>query len=199
MEHSGDDQRTAQRLLALASQSAAMILTKLGEGDLAWIASQRGLTAAERSEDPAVAGSLLRSVVHSLHSDGRAEDARDMTRRAADYMRSRLDPSEPRIVSVYGTLLLPGAVAAARSNDRSTAGEYLAEASDMAELIGQDTNHLWTAFGPTNVRIHQVTAAMSLGDVQVALDLIPHNRRTGTARRAPSPSLPRSRQRLSRP
>jgi hypothetical protein len=173
-EYSGDDQRTADRVLALAGQSAAMILTKLGQGDLAWIASQRGLTAAERSEDAAVTGSLLRSVVHSLHSDGRAEDARDMTRRATDYMRTRLDPSEPRIISVYGTLLLPGAIAAARSNDRSTAGEYLAEAEDMAGLLGKDTNHLWTAFGPTNVRIHQVTAAMSLGDVQVALELIPH-------------------------
>jgi transcriptional regulator with XRE-family HTH domain len=172
-EYTGDERRTADRLLALASQSAAMILTKLGQGDLAWIASQRGLTAAERSEDTAVTGSLLRSVVHSLHSDGRAEDARDMTRRAADYLRSRLDPSDPRIVSVYGTLLLPGAIAAARSNDRSTASEYLAEAEDMAGLIGTDTNHLWTAFGPTNVKIHQVTTAMSLGDVQIAIDLIP--------------------------
>ena len=44
----------------------------------------------------------------------------------------------------------------------------------MATLIGTDTNHLWTAFGPTNVKIHRVTTAMSLGDVQVALDLIPH-------------------------
>lgn len=173
-EYSGDERRTADRLLAFASQSAAMILAKLGQGDLAWIASQRGLAAAERSEDPAVMGSLLRSVVHSLHSDGRAEHARDMTRRAADYLRAKLDPAEPRIVAVYGTLLLPGAIAAARSNDRSTAGEYLAEAQDMAGLIGTDTNHLWTAFGPTNVKIHQVTAAMSLGDVQVALDLIPH-------------------------
>lgn len=178
-EYSGDERRTADRLLALSSQSAAMILTKLGQGDLAWIASQRGLAAAERSEDPAVTGSLLRSVIHSLYSDGRAEDARDMTRRAADYVRSRLDTSEPRIVSVYGTLLLPGAIAAARTNDRSTAGGYLAEAAEMAGLLSQDSNHLWTAFGPTNVKIHQVTAAMSLGDVQVALDLIPSTETRG--------------------
>ena len=173
-EYSGEDRRTAHRVLALAGQSAAMILAKLGEGDLAWIASQRGLAAAEQSEDVAIIGSLLRSVIHSLHSDGRAENARDMTGRAADYLRTRLDASEPRIISVYGTLLLPGAIAAARSNDRSTATEYLAEATDMASLLGQDANHVWTAFGPTNVQIHKVTAAMSLGDVQVALDLIPH-------------------------
>ncbi|MCO6004495.1 helix-turn-helix domain-containing protein [Actinoallomurus purpureus] len=172
-EYSGHERQTAERLLAMATQSAAMILTKLGQGDLAWIASQRGLAAAERSGDPAVTGSLLRSVIHSLHSDGRAADARDMTRRAADYLRRNLDPHEPRIISVYGTMLLPGAIAAARANDRVTAGEYLAEADDMARLLGADTNHLWTAFGPTNVRIHRVATAMSLGDVQIALDLIP--------------------------
>lgn len=173
-EYSGGEQRAADRMLALASQSAAMILTKLGQGDLAWVASQRGLAAAVRSEDPAVIGSLLRSVVHSLLSDGRIDDARDMTRRAADYLHSILDTTEPRIVSVYGTLLLPGAIAAARSNDRSTANEYLSEAGDMARLVGKDTNYLWTAFGPTNVKIHQITIAMSLGDAQIALDLIPH-------------------------
>lgn len=172
-EYSGYEGRAAYRLLALASQSAAVILPKLGQGDLAWIASQRGLAAAERSGDPAITGSLLRSVIHSLHSDGRAADARDMTQRAADYVRSELNPPDPRIISVYGTLLLPGAIAAARANDRSTAGEYLAEAEDMARLVGKDTNHLWTAFGPTNVKIHQVSTAMALGDVQIALDLIP--------------------------
>jgi tetratricopeptide (TPR) repeat protein len=172
-EYSGGEQRTADRVLALASQSAAMILTKLGQGDLAWVASQRGLAVAERSEDPAVIGSLLRSVVHSLLSDGRIDDAREMTRRAADYLRSILDAADPRIVSVYGTLLLPGAIAAARSNDRSTAREYMSEAGDMARLVGKDANYLWTAFGPSNVKIHHVTIAMSLGDAQIALDLIP--------------------------
>jgi transcriptional regulator with XRE-family HTH domain len=167
------DRRATDRVLALASQSAAMILTKLGQSDLAWVASQRGLVAAERSEDPAVIGSLLRSVVHSLLSEGRVGDARDMTRCAAEYLRSILDTAQPRLVSVYGTLLLPGAIAAARSNDRDTAYEYLSDADDMARLVGRDVNHLWTAFGPTNVKIHQLSIAMSLGDVQIALDLVP--------------------------
>jgi hypothetical protein len=172
-EHSGDDRRTADRMLALTDQSAAMILSMLGKGDLAWIASQHGLVAAERSEDPTVIGSLLRSIIHSLLSDGRIDDARDMTWRAAVYMRSVLDRADPRMVSVYGTLLLPGAVAAARCKDRKTAGEYLSEANDMAQLVVRDANHLWTAFGPTNVKLHDVTVAMSLGDVQIAVDLIP--------------------------
>ncbi|TNY37765.1 helix-turn-helix domain-containing protein [Thermomonospora catenispora] len=172
-EYIGDEHRSAERVAALANQAAAMILTKLGEADLAWIAAQKGLAAAERSEDPAVIGSLFRSVIHSLHTQDRHSDSKEMTRKAADYLRRELTPSAPEIVSIYGTLLLPGAVAAARAGDRSTAAEYLDEAEEMATLIGTDANHLWTAFGPTNVKIHRVTAAMSLGDVQIALDLIP--------------------------
>jgi transcriptional regulator with XRE-family HTH domain len=178
-EWSGNDRHHVERTAALADQSAAIILTKLGESELAWIAAQRGLATAERSEDPAVIGSLLRSVIHALHTDGRAGDATDMTRRAADYLRRELDLSAAQIVSIYGALLLPGAVAAARANDRSTAGAYLDEAEEMAAHLGADANHLWTAFGPTNVNIHRVTIAMALGDVQVALDLIPKINTTG--------------------
>lgn len=172
-EYSGDQGRNADRLAALAHQAATAILSKVGETDLAWIAAQRGLAAAERSEDPAVIGSLLRSVIYALHSQGRLAPAADMTRRAAHYLQQVLDPTDPRIVSVYGTLVLPGAIAAARAGDRSTAGEYLNEAEDMAALLGEDANHLWTAFGPANVKVHRITTAMSLGDVQVALRLIP--------------------------
>lgn len=39
-EYSGDQLSSANRLAALASHSAAMILTKLGQTDLAWIAAQ---------------------------------------------------------------------------------------------------------------------------------------------------------------
>ncbi|WP_344900746.1 helix-turn-helix transcriptional regulator [Actinomadura meridiana] len=172
-EYTGDDRHAADRLAAFASQSAAMILTKFGETDLAWIAAQRGLGSAERSEDPAVIGSLFRSAIHVLYSLGRLTDSTMMTGRASDFLRRELDPKAPGIVSIYGTLLLPGAVAAARAGDRLTAAEYLDEADEMATHLGADANHLWTAFGPTNVKIHRVVTAMALGDVPIALKLIP--------------------------
>src|SRR5690606_9873106 len=46
-------------------------------------------------------------------------------------------------------------------------------ADRAAQRLGGDANHLWTAFGPTNVNIHRVATAMELGDVQVAVDLGP--------------------------
>lgn len=168
-----EQQRCADRLAALAAQSAAMILTKLGETDLAWIAAQHGLAAAEHSEDPLVIGSLLRSVIHALQSQGRLDDANAMADRAITYLSRKLDHASPGLLSVYGTLLLPAAVAAAKARDRTTTRRYLDRAEKTAGALGGDANHLWTAFGPTNVQIHRVTTAMALGDVPVALDLIP--------------------------
>ncbi len=47
------------------------------------------------------------------------------------------------------------------------------EAQQAASRLGADANYMWTAFGPTNVAIHQVNTAMELGDVQIALDIGP--------------------------
>ncbi|WP_067973022.1 helix-turn-helix domain-containing protein [Nocardiopsis trehalosi] len=169
--YTGEQAAMANTLLALAGQATAMILTKVGESDLAWIAAQRGLEAAEKTGDPVVIGSLFRSAVHSLHSHGQPATAAQMTKRAADYLHDRLDGSDVRLLSVYGTLLLPGAVAAARAGDRATARTYLDEADRAARRLGTDANHVWTAFGPTNVAVHRVVTANALGDVGLALDL----------------------------
>ncbi|GAA0628337.1 helix-turn-helix transcriptional regulator [Sporichthya brevicatena] len=162
----------AAALLALVYQATAMILTKLGETDLAWMAADRGLTAARRSEDPVVVGSLFRSVSHALMSHGRHRDAVSLAMDAGVYLRNA-DQSTPEMLSIYGTLNLAGSMAAARDGDRSAAQEFLREASIAASRLGADANLVWTAFGPTNVSIHRVATAMELGDVQVAVDVGP--------------------------
>ena len=89
-EYGGDDRHRAYGLLAMAYQAAAVTLPKVGEQDLAWIASDRGLAAAERSGDPVIIGSLFRSVTHSLLSVGQYAAAVRMTEQAADYLRDEL-------------------------------------------------------------------------------------------------------------
>ncbi|PZS34909.1 MAG: XRE family transcriptional regulator [Pseudonocardiales bacterium] len=167
----GSDSRRARSLLAMTYQAAAMILTKLGDTDLAWMAADRGLTAAQDSENPVIIGSLFRSVTYSLLSNGRYTEAVRLTHDAADYLRPGLAKASPDFLSIFGTLFLAGAMAAARNQDRGTTRIFLAEADQTAQRLGRDGNHFWTAFGPTNVAIHRVSTAMELGDVQVAIDL----------------------------
>jgi hypothetical protein len=85
---------------------------------------------------------------------------------------SRLDTHNPthQQLSVFGSLLLRGAIAAALAGDRAGALELLDEADKAATPFGEDRNHRWTAFGPTNVLLHRVHVAVTLGDAGTALE-----------------------------
>lgn len=169
----------AHRLLASVHQLATGVLTKLGEADLASLAAAKGLSAAHISGSELMIGSLYRSVTHALVSIGEYEQAVALSRAASDYLQPGLNTASPEYLSVYGTLHLVGAVAASRQENRADTTTFLGTAEESARRLGRDGNYLWTAFGPTNVAIHRVTAAMELGDVQIAVDLGPRIVTTG--------------------
>lgn len=171
--HGDADGQRAHTLAASAHQLATAFLTKLGETDLAAISASRGLAAANTSGNELMIGSLYRSAAHALLSIGEFEQAVALIRAAADHLEPGLSHATPEYLSVYGMLHLVGAVASSRREDRSDTTTFLTEADMAATRIGHDANHLWTSFGPTNVKIHRVTAAMELGNVQVAVDLGP--------------------------
>jgi transcriptional regulator with XRE-family HTH domain len=164
-----EDRATVLKILALAYQAAASVLIKVGEPDIAWIAAERGLNAAEAAGGTAVRGSLIRSVAFALHSTGRPEAAMRLVDSGADCLRGEVVGNDS-ILSVYGTILLVGSMAAARFGDGPKAADYLREADIAARRLGKDANHLWTAFGPTNVAIHRVNTAVELGDIQTVFD-----------------------------
>lgn len=166
---SGQEQVRAFGLLALSYHAAAAVLTKTGEADLAWLAADRGLMAAERSDSPAVRSSLVRSVAFALASIGQFEPAMRLIESGAQHLEPDVGDDET-VVSVYGMLFLAGAMAAARFGDGPKVASYLQEADSAARRLGRDANHLWTAFGPTNVAIHRVNTAAELGDMPTVLN-----------------------------
>ncbi|MGI5470264.1 helix-turn-helix domain-containing protein [Streptomyces sp. CA-132043] len=169
--YSGRQREDAYALLALTYQAAAMVLGKVGESELAWIAADRGLAAAQHSGQSSVTGSLFRAVTHCLLASGRFTAAIQLVNEAAVVMQPELGNGDDEHISVYGTLFLAGAMAAARTEDRATTQTFLREADETAQRLGADANHMWTAFGPTNVAIHRVATAGELGDLQIAADL----------------------------
>lgn len=169
--HSGRDREEAHAQLALAYHGAAMVLGKVGESELAWIAADRGLAAAQQSGQSTVTCSLFRAVAHCLMATGRFTAAIQLVNDAAAVLEPGLGAADDEYLSVYGTLFLVGAMAAARAEDRATTQTFLREADEAAQRLGADGNHLWTAFGPTNVAIHRVATAGELGDIQIAADL----------------------------
>lgn len=166
----GDEKLGAYKLLAHSHHVSSLLLTKVGEADLAWVSAERGFQAAQLSGDLTTQGGVVRSIIHSLQSTGRYADAARLTNDAAAFLEPGLADATPEFLSVYGMVFLAGSVAAARKGDRGTVRTFLQEASDAAARLGYDGNHLWTGFGPTNVELHRVTTAMDLGDVQIAID-----------------------------
>jgi ADP-ribose pyrophosphatase YjhB (NUDIX family) len=147
--YEGRDREQVHELMAMTYQGAAMVLTKLGETDLAWIAADRGLAAAQLSGNATVTGSLFRSVAHCLLSNGRFDAAVQLVGDAGEYLRSGLDDATPEFLSIFGTLYLTGSMAAAHAEDRGTTLTFLGEADRAARRLGGDANYVWTAFGPT--------------------------------------------------
>jgi hypothetical protein len=87
----------------------------------------------------------------------------------AEQLRQDASSDTPTVASLAGALWLIAAVIAARRTDRGEAWRRLDIAEQLAELVGHDGNHAWTAFGPTNVAIHRVSVAAELGDPAEAL------------------------------
>jgi len=170
---SADDALRAHAQLALTYQVAATTLTKFGETDLAWIAADRGLTHARYSDNSVASASLLRAVIHALLSNGRYGEAVALTEQAAAHIADTVDLTTPTGLSVYGAVFLAGSMAASRLDDPPATRTFLNEAEHLADRLRYDGNHLWTAFGPTNVAIHRVSTAVELGNVQIAVELGP--------------------------
>jgi transcriptional regulator with XRE-family HTH domain len=167
----GDARLRAHTLSAEAHHVAASILLKLGDQGLALVAADRSMQAARASHDPLTVGSSARIVTHALMSSGHHGAAATTASSQAACLDLDVPAHDRESLSVYGSLLLRGAIAAAQRGDRQTAHELLAEAADAGARLGSDANLRWTAFGPVNVKLHHVHIAVTLGDAGTATDI----------------------------
>jgi len=167
----GDGKLRACALAADAYHLAAGILLKTGDHGLAHLATDRSMTAALASQDPLTVGTSARIVTHTLASSGHLPAAIATARNHSQRLDRQTGTQTPESLSVYGSVLLRGALAAAQHDDRATAHEMLAEAAGAARRLGTDANLRGTAFGPVNAQLHQVNVAVTLGDAGTAIDL----------------------------
>jgi transcriptional regulator with XRE-family HTH domain len=174
MEAASADDAAYRRACAAVSARihhlAATTLSKIGEADLAWIAAERAMQAADEADDPLVLASAARSGTHALLAVGRFDDALELGEVAARWLGPRMAAGDPVALSLYGMLHLRTAVAAARHQDRTTANELLAHADRAADQLGEDANHWFTGFGPSNVELHRISAALDLGDIPQVIE-----------------------------
>jgi hypothetical protein len=167
----GEAQSRAFALSADAHHVAAGLLLKLDDQGLAYLAADRSMRAAQTSGDPVTVAASARIITHTLMSGGHLATAITTASSHAARLDHDIPAHTPDSLSVYGALLLRGSIAAAQLGNRGTAHELLGEAEDAGERLGFDGNLRWTAFGPTNAKLHRVNIAVTLGDAGTAVDV----------------------------
>jgi hypothetical protein len=160
----------ASGLLATTYQTSVSLLLKRADQGNAWLAAGRAMAEAERSEDPIVLAASVRVHAHVLVREKHTAQAVNMVRHTADQLTGSYDQRSPRYLAAVGLLLLRGATAASRNGDRATTQDFLAEAKEVARYVAFDRPDAWANFSPTNVALHEISAAVSFGDAGIALE-----------------------------
>ncbi|MGW9209272.1 helix-turn-helix domain-containing protein [Embleya sp. NPDC055664] len=158
----GDQQMSAYALLSMTYQLTVAVATKYADQNLARHAADRSLVAADRSHDPVAIAGATRHVADAMFHGGEGAAAVTFAAAVARTLERDLVARGTHGLSVLGMLHLKAAMAAADAGARTQVPEFLAEAEVVANRLGADANVLWTAFGPTNVRIHRVSALVRL-------------------------------------
>jgi hypothetical protein len=167
----GDEQLRVHALSADAHHVAAGLLLKLDDQGLAYLAADRSMRAASASEDPLMVGASARIITHTLMRGGHLGAATTAASSYAAQLDRDVPSHTPESLSVYGSILLRGAIAAAEHDNRRAAHELLDEADDAAQRLGIDGNLRGTGFGPANARQHRVNIAVTLGDAGTAVQV----------------------------
>ncbi|WP_432957989.1 helix-turn-helix domain-containing protein [Micromonospora haikouensis] len=165
--------RPADGLLASGYGLVALVLVKLGHGELAWLAADRGLAVATATADPWLAAAATVPLCQALRASGRLRSAVEAAVVAAHRVgpaRSGAAPADGP--AVRGTLLLQAALAAAGRGDERAADELLGRAGDAARVAepgGTDGGGFGgEGFGPAAVEAARVVAGSALGQVTAA-------------------------------
>ncbi|MDM4722658.1 helix-turn-helix transcriptional regulator [Micromonospora sp. WMMA1363] len=168
----GIHRSSAFRLLAAAYIAASKLAAKVGDGDAALLTADRASTAARLADDPALAAvAACQAACGLMRQPGRAAEAEQVAVGSLDRLTSARPVTDPDLLSAQGALLLLAAVMAARQGNQKQASQFLTRAEGLATTLGADRNRLWTGFGPTNVVIHAVSAAVRAGNADQAIQI----------------------------
>ncbi len=165
----GEQRSQVEILTADLYHVVGSVLLKVGDPGMALVAAERSSRAAALSQDPVAIAASARIMTHALMGNNHDAQAVALAGNTAESLDRDTHLASTDAVAVYGALVLRGAIAAARRDDRDTAHAMLDEATRAATRLGYDGNDRWTGFGATNVQLHRVNIALTLGDAGTAI------------------------------
>ncbi|MFR9796342.1 helix-turn-helix domain-containing protein [Streptomyces sp. MS06] len=159
-----EERRMAQTLLAQTYSLSQFFLAYQPDSSLLWRVAERGMIAAQESEDPHAIG-VAAWLLAQAHRDAgpRHFDAADAVNLKAIH---HLDPFLPEagddVLAIAGALRFELAYTAARRRDTGTAWRQWDRAESMARNLPADYSHPVTSFGQAVMGAHAVTVAVEL-------------------------------------
>lgn len=160
---------TVQRRAADLYSLVRTVAKRVGRVDLALLAADRGLAAAENADDPIRLAAARWNLAHVLLAQGRPASAEAVAVHAAEAIAPQVG-DDLNALAVQGSLRLISAMASVRQGAVWAARDRVRSVAPMAERTGE-CNACWTAFGPTNVAMYAVSVEVEAGETSEALRL----------------------------
>lgn len=161
------------------------VTKRMGRTDLSLLAADRAIRSAEAANDPRRLAAAHWNMTQVLLADGEPEAAEAVAVNAAEKLQLFLHDDAVQVTALYGSLLLLGAIAAARKGNAWKARDRIREVAPLAAHTGE-CNAYWTAFGPTNVAMFAVSVEVESGEAVEGLRLaerVNHDRSPSIERR----------------
>jgi hypothetical protein len=156
-------------LLAQAYGGGSALAHQLGYLDLRALTLDRIEWASRRSGDPLRIARTQWSRGASLLGAAAYDQGLVLMERTRASLGHDIGHMGEATRSIYGSLHLRSAVLAARAGLRQQSDSHLAEARDIATLVPEAANHYGMEFGPANVGLHEVSAAVEIADGALAI------------------------------
>ncbi|MYR60233.1 helix-turn-helix domain-containing protein [Streptomyces sp. SID625] len=144
-------------------------LRRTGRIDLAMLAADRAMRAAEDADDPLRIAAAQWNLGHVLLATDQPAEAEELALRAAEDVATARLPEVER-TAMGGALHLVAVVGSARRRRWWEARDRLVkQAAPAARKVPDATNIAYTVFGPTNIALHALSIDMEAGETGEAL------------------------------
>jgi transcriptional regulator with XRE-family HTH domain len=160
----GPDRRAAQAVLAEVYSLSQFFVAYQPDASLLWRVVERGLVAAQESEDPHAIGMAAWLAAQAHRDSGQAHlDAADAVNMDTLAFLEPLLPDAPDdVLAITGALTFEAGYTAARRGETGTAWRYWDQARAMAERLPEEYYHPMTSFSRAVMGAHAVTVAVEL-------------------------------------
>ncbi|MFE9391734.1 helix-turn-helix domain-containing protein [Streptomyces sp. NPDC006784] len=156
------DRRAAQAVLSEVYCLAQFFVAYQPDPALLWRVAERGMVAAQESEDPHAIGVAAWLTAQAHRDSAHFDAADDVTMATLEYLAPVLPDADPRVLAITGALEFEAGYTAARRGDTGSAWGWWDKARAKADRLPDGYYHPVTSFSRPIMGAHALTVAVEL-------------------------------------